>query len=120
MVAYTAWWPERGDVRHSRSVVGITTTCLVLRLCANSSQFLSPAAKSQLEFDFGESIDDLSKAYHSAADTISDFLPVGSGGLANAQQLFLCATWLKAEADFVKAWHSLAACIRHAQEIGMH
>jgi hypothetical protein len=36
------------------------------------------------------------------------------------QQLFLGATWLKAEAEFVKSWHALTAAAREAQEIGAY
>lgn len=92
--------------------------CLLLRICANSTQFISSATKFQLESDLGDSAESISRDYHAAADILSDFLPAGAGGLVNAQQLFLGATWLKAEAEFVKAWHQLAACVRQGQEIG--
>ena len=34
------------------------------------------------------------------------------------QQLFLGATWLKAEAEFVRAWHAVGEAVRVGQEIG--
>ncbi|KAK7427734.1 hypothetical protein QQZ08_005672 [Neonectria magnoliae] len=120
MTAYTTWWSQRRDARYSRSISSISLACLLLRICANSTQFLSSAAKHQLESDLGDSVESISKDYHAAADILSDFLPAGAGGLINAQQLFLGATWLKAEAEFVKSWHELAACVRQAQEIGIH
>lgn len=119
MPAYTEWWHQRREASNSRSISYIALTCLVLRICANSAQFLSAETQSQLESDFGDSVNNLGKGYQAAADILSDFLPVGSAGLVNAQQLFLAATYLKAEADFVKSWHELAACVRQAQEIGM-
>ncbi|KAH7163445.1 N-terminal binuclear Zn cluster-containing/DNA binding domain-containing protein [Dactylonectria estremocensis] len=120
MATYTTWWSRRLERRYSRSISAIAMACLLLRICANSAQFLSSDTKSQLESDLGDSADSISNLYHAAADVLSDFLPAGSGGLVNAQQLFLGATWLKAEAEFAKAWHELASCVRQAQEICIH
>ncbi|RFU81911.1 fungal specific transcription factor [Trichoderma arundinaceum] len=118
MVVYVDWWSHRRDVQSLRSASTITLTCLILRICANSTQFLSPNVSSQLEIDLGDSVQNLSKAYHDAAQTISGFLSPGAGGLLNAQQLFLAATWHKGEADFVRSWHELGAAVRQSQEIG--
>ncbi|KAL6412170.1 N-terminal binuclear Zn cluster-containing/DNA binding domain-containing protein [Ilyonectria robusta] len=120
VTAYTEWWSHRREPQYARSISGIAMACLLLRICANSTQFISSTTKSQLESDLGDSVESISKDYHGAADILSDVLPAGAGGLVNAQQLFLGATWLKAEAEFVKAWHQLAACVRQGQEIGIH
>ncbi|EHK21637.1 uncharacterized protein TRIVIDRAFT_152144, partial [Trichoderma virens Gv29-8] len=120
MIVYVDWWSHRREVQSLRNSSTVALTCLILRICANSTQFLSPQNSSQLESDLGDSVRDLSKSYHEAAQTISGFLSPGSGGLVNAQQLFLSATWHKGEADFVRSWHELGAAVRQAQEIGIH
>ncbi|KAH6894356.1 N-terminal binuclear Zn cluster-containing/DNA binding domain-containing protein [Thelonectria olida] len=117
MVSYVNWWSRRRDMTNSCSASFVALTALVLRICSNSMQFLSAASKSHLESDLGDSATNLGNLYHSAADTLSSLLPAGSGGLLNAQQLFLGATFLKAEAEFLDSWHVLAAAVRQAQEI---
>jgi hypothetical protein len=119
MVSYVDWWSRRREMANPCSASFIALTTLVLRICSNSTQFLSTASKSHLESDLGDSATNLGSLYHSAADTLSGLLPAGSGGLLNAQQLFLGATFLKAEAEFLDSWHVLAAAVRQAQEIGM-
>ncbi|KAK1237236.1 hypothetical protein MKX08_002861 [Trichoderma sp. CBMAI-0020] len=120
MAVYVDWWSQRRDAQSLRNPLALGLTCLILRICANSTQFLSPHASSQLELDLGDSIQNLSKTYHDAAQTISSFLSPGTGGLLNAQQLFLAATWHKGQADFVRSWHELGAAVRQSQEIGIH
>lgn len=119
MAVYVDWWSQRRDAQSLRNPVALGLTCLILRICANSTQFLSPHASSQLELNLGDSIQNLSKTYHDAAQTISSFLSPGTGGLLNAQQLFLAATWHKGQADFVRSWHELGAAVRQSQEIGI-
>ncbi|KAL6900606.1 fungal-specific transcription factor domain-containing protein [Trichoderma evansii] len=120
MAVYVDWWSQRRDAQSLRNPLAMALTCLILRICANSTQFLSPHASSQLELDLGDSIENLSKTYHDAAQIISGFLSPGTGGLLNAQQLFLAATWHKGQADFVRSWHELGAAVRQSQEIGIH
>ncbi|PTB34908.1 hypothetical protein M441DRAFT_85011 [Trichoderma asperellum CBS 433.97] len=120
MAVYVDWWSERRDAQSLRRPSAVALTCLILRICANSTQFLSPHASSQLEIDLGDSTQNLSKTYHDAAQIISSFLSPGTGGLLIAQQLFLAATWHKGQADFVKSWHELGAAVRQSQEIGIH
>jgi hypothetical protein len=115
MVAYVNWWSHR---RETQGESAMRLTCLILRICANSAQFLSPQTSLQLETDLGDSAQDLSRSYHDAAQTISAFLSPASGDLVYAQQLFLAATWHKGEADFVQSWHELGAVVRAVQEIG--
>lgn len=119
MAVYVDWWSQRRDAQSLRSPSVMALTCLILRICANSTQFLSPHASSQLELDLGDSIQNLSKTYNDAAQTISGCISPGTGGLLYAQQLFLAATWHKGQADFVRSWHELSAAVRQCQEIGM-
>ncbi|VUC36322.1 unnamed protein product [Clonostachys rosea] len=120
MTQYTKWWSTRPELRGSPSCSDISFTCLVLRICGNSTQFLTPSDIHRFESELGEPVSVLGANYNSAAETLSSYLPSGSGGLANAQQLFLAATWSKAEGDFVSSWHQLAAAVRLAQEIVIH
>ncbi|OTA01389.1 hypothetical protein A9Z42_0017070 [Trichoderma parareesei] len=117
MMAYVNWWSHR---RETQSESAMRLTCLILRICANSAQFLSQQTSLQLETDLGDSAQDLSRSYHDAAQTISAFLSPASGDLVYAQQLFLAATWYKGEADFVQSWHELGAVVRAVQEMGVH
>ncbi|PTB66107.1 N-terminal binuclear Zn cluster-containing/DNA binding domain-containing protein [Trichoderma citrinoviride] len=117
MIAYVNWWSHR---RRAQSESAIGLTCLILRICANSSQFLSQETSLQLEVDLGDSVQNLSRTYHDAAQTISAFLSPRCGDLVNAQQSFLAATWHKGEADFVRSWHELGATVRLVQEMSVH
>lgn len=101
MSSYLEWWDQRRDWQSGQplSISTITFTALVLQICANSAQFLSPSALKQLEEDLGESAEQLgSRCYHSAL-SLGSFIPPGEGGLVHVQQLFLGAIWLKTEAE---------------------
>ncbi|KAJ3515239.1 hypothetical protein NM208_g14986 [Fusarium decemcellulare] len=117
--SYESWWSRRRDASNLRSPSMIALTSLVLRVCSNSIQFLSIDTQSRIESDLGESVASLTKRYHAAANNLGDLIPPGVAGLVHAQQLFLGATWSKAEANFVDSWHMLAASVRQAQEIGI-
>jgi hypothetical protein len=93
-------------------------TCIALRICANSTLYLTSSALKTLELDLGESAENLSCGYQEAAKLLSDYVSPGEGGLAQVQQLFLSSTWLKTRAEYVKSWHALALAIREAEEIG--
>lgn len=62
----------------------------------------------------------LSESYHYAAKQLSNTIAPGKGELAQVQQLFLTAVWLKSEALFVESWHALSSAIHEAQEQGLH
>ncbi|RSL46527.1 hypothetical protein CEP54_013807 [Fusarium duplospermum] len=117
--SYEDWWSRRRDVSYLCTMTTIAFTSLILRVCSNAIQFLPKDGQDRLESELGDSASDLSQLYHEAANSLSDLLPPGVAGLVNAQQLFLGATWLKAEASFVASWHILARSVRQAQEIGI-
>ncbi|KAI8716193.1 Zn(2)-C6 fungal-type domain-containing protein [Fusarium sp. LHS14.1] len=117
--SYETWWSRRLDVSYLCALTTIAFTTLILRVCSSAIQFLPKDGKDRLESELGDSAADLSQLYHEAANSLSDLLPPGVAGLVNAQQLFLGATWLKAEANFVESWHMLAGSVRQAQEIGI-
>lgn len=93
-------------------------TCLVLRVCACSLQFLKEKEKQRLEFELGEKVQNLTERYHRVAQQLSRSIPPGKGGLMQIQQLFLTGFWFKNNAMFIESWHTLAAAIHEAQELG--
>ena len=117
MSSYVEWWGRRRQFHRSPNMTTIVTTCLVLRICANSAQYLDSELTERFETELSDSTESLSLRYQTAAQTLSDFIPPGEGDLSQVQQLFLSAIWLKAEAEFAKSWHALAAAIRVAQEL---
>ena len=117
MMSYVEWWVQRRTTHRSLDMDMIVFTCLVLRICASSAQFLKSDLVERLEAELCESVESLSSRYQTAAQILSDCVPPGEGGLFQVQQLFLSATWQKAEAEFAKSWHTLAAAVRAAQEI---
>ncbi|RYP07683.1 hypothetical protein DL765_009048 [Monosporascus sp. GIB2] len=119
MPAYVKWWAERRLPQHQFATATITFTILVLRICANASQFVPGQLRTTLEAELGDSVESLSSRYQSSANILSSCNTPGEGGLMQVQQLFLGATWQKAEANFIESWHALAAAAREAQEIGL-
>ncbi|RSL49201.1 hypothetical protein CEP53_009246 [Fusarium sp. AF-6] len=117
--SYEHWWSRRRDASYLCAMTTIAFTSLILRVCSNAIQFLPKDGQDRLESELGDSTTDLGRLYHETANSLSDLLPPGVAGLVNTQQLFLGATWLKAEASFVESWHMLAGSVRQAQEIGI-
>ncbi|CAL5871158.1 uncharacterized protein PFLUO_LOCUS5405 [Penicillium psychrofluorescens] len=113
---YTTWWADRA----SRKPLTPAFTCLLLRVCACSAQYLDPEIRQKLESELGEPIQTISENYHHAAKQLSNTIAPGKGGLAQVQQLFLTAAWFKTQSLFIESWHTLSACIHEAQELGMH
>ncbi|KAJ9243303.1 transcriptional regulator family: Fungal Specific TF [Paecilomyces variotii] len=113
---YSRWW----EVRASGGSVSPEFTCLVLRVCACSLQFLKTEERKRLELELGERVQTISERYHRVARRLSNSIPIGKGGLTQVQQLFLTAFWHKNDAMFIESWHTLAAAIHEAQEIGLH
>lgn len=89
--SYVEWWSQRRRPR-LLSMPTITFTCLVLRMCANSAQFLPPSLLASLESELGDSAEGFGTRYQTAAQTLSNFIPPGEGGLAQVRQQFLGAT----------------------------
>jgi hypothetical protein len=113
---YKNWWANRALGENSDAIF----TCLLMRICACSTQFPNPALRQMLESDLGENIKQSSNRYHLAARSLSYSIRPGKGGLMQVQQLLLTASWLKADARFVESWHVLASAIHEAQELGLH
>jgi hypothetical protein len=112
---YTQWWTDRAGGQRLAPEV----TCLLLRMCSCSMQYLTRSMRQDIEFELGENAQSLAERYHRAAERLSRSFTPGSGGLAQVQQLFLTASWFKTEALFVESWHALSSAIREAQELGV-
>ena len=110
---YSQWWNDRIAGRQ----LSPEFTCLLLRVCACSSQSLTTTMQQHLEFELAESAQNLTERFHRAAEKLSSSFSPGQGGLAQVQQLFLTATWYKSEGLIVEGWHALSASIKVAQEL---
>lgn len=106
------WWSTRKQQRN------LEFACLVLRLCSLAVQFLPARLHGHIEYELDDDVQSLTERYHNAAKNLSDSLQPGAGGLVHVQQIFLTAVWYKTEGEFVRAWHSVGAAIREAQELG--
>ena len=106
------WWATRHQTPDAYF------TCLLLRVCACSTQHISDALRLKLETELGETTQVLTERYQTAAQMLSDRIQPGAGGLQQVQELYLAATWYKSESLFVESWHALSQAIRVAQEIG--
>lgn len=111
------WWGDRADGRR----LSPELTCLLLQVCASSTQFLEEKLRNRLESDLGEKAQTLTERFQAAALKLSSAIPPGKvkDPIIMVQQLFLNAVWFKYEAKMVEAWHALGAAIRAAQESGM-
>jgi hypothetical protein len=76
--------------------------------------------KETLEFELAESAASLHEKMHQSAEALSSTFTPGEKGIMQVQQLFLVITYLKGEGRFIDSWHAMAACVREAQEIGLH
>lgn len=112
---YSRWW----EARPGGGSLSPEFTCLILRVCACSLQFVKAKERERLELELGEKVQNLSERYHRVARQLSHSIPIGKGGLTQVQQLFLTAFWFKNDAKFIDSWHVLAAAIHEAQELGM-
>lgn len=110
----TEWW----EIRAAGRRLTPEFTCLLLRVCSVSAQYLEDSLKSRLEIELGEKAQSMTERFHAAAQKLSSSIPRGAGGVIQVQQLFLESSWWKSEANMVEAWHSLSSAIRGAQEIG--
>ncbi|KAG6005966.1 hypothetical protein E4U43_000515 [Claviceps pusilla] len=113
---YRTWWSLRSENRP----LGLQWTCLLLTVCACSTQYTDVELQRKLETDLGQSTQKLTEQYHNAARELHSVIPVRSNHLLNVQTLLHSCFWYKSEARFVECWHVLSAAIREAQELGIH
>lgn len=113
---YLEWWSLWSENRP----LGLQFTCLLLMVCACSTQYTDIELQRKLEVDLGDSMQKLSERYHNAARELHSVLPMDRNHLLNVQSLLHSCYWYKSEARFVECWHVLSAAIREAQELGFH
>lgn len=112
--AYSDWW----EGRQSRQSLSPDFTCLLLRLCAVSTQHLSDDLRVKIEYEFAEDYETIGKRYFDAADKLNATLLPATCTIARAQQLMLKASWYKAEGMPLETWHAVGEGVRAAQELG--
>lgn len=112
------WWADRANSRR----LSPEFTCLLLQVCASSTQFVEEKLRIRLESELGEKIQTLTESFHAAALKLSATIPPGDvrDPVTMVQQLFLGAVWFKYEAKMIEAWHAIGSAIRAAQESGMN
>lgn len=106
--------------RFASQPLGLQWTCLLLMVCACSTQYADADLKRKLETELGEPLHRLSNKYHNAARELNSVIPISSNHILNVQHLLHSSYWYKAEARFVESWHALSTAIREAQALGMH
>ncbi|KAF4450110.1 hypothetical protein F53441_6709 [Fusarium austroafricanum] len=113
---YQQWWAARAENRP----LSVQWTCLLLTVCACSSQYTDVELQRILEADLGDTIQQISEQFHEAARELGSAVPLGYSHMTNIQQLLHSCYWFKAEARFVECWHVLNSAIREAQELSIH
>ncbi|CBX92036.1 hypothetical protein LEMA_P047420.1 [Plenodomus lingam JN3] len=112
---YVQWWSDRS----TDGIISPEFTCLLLRICAYTVQYLTPSMREMIEFELACSSQALTERLANAAEQISrDFL-ASNTSIERIQEGFLKSAWLKAESKIVESWHTLGSTIREAQELGI-
>ncbi|KAL2165542.1 hypothetical protein VTH06DRAFT_844 [Thermothelomyces fergusii] len=112
---YDGWWTT------PRNKVTPELTSLILRVCACSLHFIiDDNVRVRLEGELDTDVLTLANRMHSAAQKVSNSIPLGKGGLVHVQQLFLTAFWFKSAEKWNEAWHALGKAVHAANEIGLH
>lgn len=111
---YCDWWANR----RANKVLALPWTCLLLTVCAFSTQHTQPRLRHRLEIELGELPEVLSDKYHRAALELHDAIPIKDRCIKSMQMLMHSCLWYQHKAQFVQAWHTLNIAIRLAQELG--
>ncbi|KAI4919382.1 hypothetical protein J4E90_001516 [Alternaria incomplexa] len=112
---YVQWWADRGAGKQ----LSPEFTCLLLRICAYSVQYLTPALRKMIEFELACNCQTLTDRFSDAAEELSRSFGAARTSVERVQELFLKCVWLKAESKIVESWHALSRTIREAQELGI-
>jgi hypothetical protein len=111
---YQNWWRDRTN----HQPLSLQWTCLLVMICACSTQYTDPELQERLEHDLSGSLQVLTEKYHNAARELHIVVPVGHSHILNVQQLLHSCYWYKSEGRFVECWHVLSVAVREAQEMG--
>ncbi|KAL5114285.1 hypothetical protein ACEQ8H_007805 [Pleosporales sp. CAS-2024a] len=111
---YVQWWTDRASGRR----LSPDFTCLLLRICAYSVQFLTPSLRKTIEFELACNSQALTDKFAKAADNLAASFETSNITIERVQEQFLKEVRLKSKSRIVDAWHSLGCTIRAAQELG--
>ncbi|KAH6639385.1 hypothetical protein C7974DRAFT_130367 [Boeremia exigua] len=112
---YVKWWADRAGGRQ----LSPEFTCLLLRVCAYSVQYLTPSLRKMIEFELACNLQQLTERFSNAAEQLSQSFTASSTCIERVQEQFLKGAWLKSESKIVESWHALGCTIREAQELGI-
>lgn len=111
---YVEWWSDRANGKN----LSPEFTCLLLRVCAHSGQYLPPVLQKMVEFELACTPQALTDRFAEAADQLSTSFASSDLCLERVQEQFLKGAWLKSESRMVETWHVLGRAVREAQELG--
>ncbi|KAF1937524.1 hypothetical protein EJ02DRAFT_356622 [Clathrospora elynae] len=112
---YVQWWADRGIGKR----LSPELTCLLLRICAYSVQYLTPSMRKMVEFELACNSQTLTERFAAAAEQLSQSFEASNTSIERVQEQFLKGVWLKSESKIVESWHALSRTIREAQELGI-
>ncbi|KAF2736422.1 hypothetical protein EJ04DRAFT_575383 [Polyplosphaeria fusca] len=112
---YVQWWTDRANGR----CLSAEFTCLLLRICAYSVQYLTIPLRRTIEFEMACSSQVLTERFANAAEQLSAGFSASKTSLERVQEQFMKGAWLKSESKIVESWHALGCTIREAQELGL-
>ncbi|KAH7084816.1 hypothetical protein BKA63DRAFT_399617 [Paraphoma chrysanthemicola] len=110
---YVQWWADRAAGKR----LSPEFTCLLLRICAYSVQYLTPALRKMIEFELACNSQALTDRFATAAEQLSQSFEASNTTIERVQEQFLKGAWLKSESKIVESWHALGCTIREAQEL---
>jgi hypothetical protein len=112
---YVQWWADRALGKR----LSPEFTCLLLRICAYSVQYLTTPMRKMIEFELACDSQVLSDRFAAAAEQLSQSFEASNTTIERVQEQFLKGVWLKSESRIVDSWHALGSTIREAQELGI-
>lgn len=112
---YVQWWADRAAGKR----LSPEFTCLLLRVCAYSVQYLTPSLRKMIEFELACNLQQLTDRFSNAAEQLTQSFKASNTCIERVQEQFLKGAWLKSESRIVESWHALGCTIREAQELGI-
>ncbi|KAF1928491.1 uncharacterized protein M421DRAFT_420379 [Didymella exigua CBS 183.55] len=112
---YVQWWADRAAGKR----LSPEFTCLLLRVCAYSVQYLTSSLRKMIIFEMACDLQQLTDRFSEAAEQLSQSFTAANTCVERVQEQFLKGAWLKSEAKIVESWHVLGCTIREAQELGI-
>ncbi|KAF5024511.1 hypothetical protein F66182_3451 [Fusarium sp. NRRL 66182] len=113
---YLIWSMRRTQGYHQ----DLQLTILILMICACATQHLDLDSQTTMESHLAHPCESLSKNYHDAGQSLAAVMPANCFHLNNLQWKVLSVCWLKGEAKFTEAWHTIGSAVQEAYELGLH